>query len=1040
LRCLCALHLLLLILYTTTVVIAQSTDATVSGLVLDPSGRAIPDAEILILNDATGVRYPSATNKEGLYTVSILPPGQYRVQVSKGGFKSIIKPGVILNVQSAVVLNFTLPLGATSETVTVDAGASQINTTDGSVSTVVDPDFVKNVPLNGRSLQDLLAMTPGAVTQSPQNAGESVGQNGDFSVNGQRTESNYYMVDGVSANTSAGVGAGGPGAAASGSVPSSTALGTTQSLVSVDALQEFRVESSTYSAEFGRTPGGQFSFVTKSGTNDFHGVAFDYLRNDFMDANDWFNNYYNKPKQALRQNDFGGTFGGPVTIPRIYDGKDRTFFFLSYEGLRLTQPQPATLEYVPSESMRQTAPPALQSILNAFPITNGIDYGTGLASFIQVDSLPSDIDTGSVRIDHSLGWREHVFFRLSDSTSNSTSRDLSVVEPLFTHTSTGTLGLTSSLSNHSEDNLRLGYSASHTSYHFKLDTFGGAVPIDLPLALGINTGEYPRPYSYFYISIPGTGATYLGLLNGDNLQKQWNLVDSLAWSVRSHELKFGVDYRRVASPLEPYNPYVFDYYASEQEILANSAAEAYILKSAPATPIYQELSLFASDVWHIRPTLSLSSGVRWEFDPPPGAADGNLPYTISGNIQDPASITLAPKNTGLWKATRSNFAPRFGVAWNVHGVPGKETIVRAGGGIFFDTGNEYASNGYSGIGYGATNILLGATAPLAPDAFAFSPSVTPPYSAATIYAFDPHLQLPYTWQWSAAVEQSVGKTQAFTLTYVGSNGRRLLENTYIDLASENPEFGYINYYRNGLSSVYNALQVQFQRSVGHGLHALASYTWSHSSDYGSTNNAYPYQRGDSDFDVRNNFVGAMTWDLPSGSSHRLLAPLTNGWGLDGHFIARTGFPIFIYNGASTLVDPVTGIRSYSGVNIVPSQPFDLYGSQYPGRRSLNPAAFSPPAPGQAGDAPRNFLRGFGAVQANLGARREFPLGSRVKLQFRAETFNIFNHPNFGIIDTTLSDLTFGQATRMLNQSLGTVSSLYQQGGPRSGQIALKLLF
>lgn len=211
------------------------------------------------------------------------------------------------------------------------------------------------------------------------------------SVNGQRTESNNHTVDGVSGNLNAGDGYGAYGPANSGSIAAATALGTTQSLVSVDALQELRVLSSSYSAQYGRTPGGQFSLATRSGTNAFHGSAFDYLRNSFFDANDWFNDHYGDPIPALRQNDFGGTLGGPISIPRIYNGKEKSFFFVSYEGLRLTQPQAAAIQYVPDSYMRQSAPAALQPMLNAYPLQNGLDYGTpsspSLAEFIKSYSL-----------------------------------------------------------------------------------------------------------------------------------------------------------------------------------------------------------------------------------------------------------------------------------------------------------------------------------------------------------------------------------------------------------------------------------------------------------------------------------------------------------------------------------------------------------------------------------------------------------------------------------------------------------------------------
>ena len=406
-KCFCALHLLLLILWTTTAVIAQSTNATISGLVLDPAGRVIPNADIKILNESTGVLYSGKTNETGIYTVSILPPGQYRLQVSKIGFKSLIKPGIVLNVQSAVALNFTLPLGATSETVTVDAGASLIDTTDAAVSTVVDRQFVENMPLNGRSLQSLISLAPGVV-QTPLPYGSSAGDSGEFSVNGQRTEANYYTVDGVSANVGASAN-GTFGAGASGLLPSQSALGTTQSMVSIDALQEFRIDTSTYSAEYGRTPGGQISLQTRSGTNTLHGTLSNYFRNDALDANNWFNDHTIPvtAKTSERQNDFGGTVGGPVFLPRVYDGRQRTFFFYSYEGLRLTVPTAAITTEVPDSYLRQSTPPALNPIIDAFPVANGSEVSgtTGLAYFTGAYSLPSALNTNSARI-RITRWRQ----------------------------------------------------------------------------------------------------------------------------------------------------------------------------------------------------------------------------------------------------------------------------------------------------------------------------------------------------------------------------------------------------------------------------------------------------------------------------------------------------------------------------------------------------------------------------------------------------------------------------------------------------------
>src|SRR6267142_3484852 len=255
------LHLFFLMLLFTRAAIGQSPNGTISGLVLDPSERAIAGAEVLVVNDATGVKYGGTTNGEGIYALPNLPPGPYRIQVSKIGFKTIIKPDVVLNVQSAVAINFTLPVGAISETLTVKGGAPLVNTESGSVSTVIDRSMVENLPLNGRTFNMLLQLTPGVVI-----AQAASNNQGQFSVAGQRTSANNFLIDGVSANfgvaPTVGLGTTGTGAA-----QAFGALGGTSSLISVEALQEFRIETSSFAPEFGHTPGGQVLLTTRGGTN-----------------------------------------------------------------------------------------------------------------------------------------------------------------------------------------------------------------------------------------------------------------------------------------------------------------------------------------------------------------------------------------------------------------------------------------------------------------------------------------------------------------------------------------------------------------------------------------------------------------------------------------------------------------------------------------------------------------------------------------------------------------------------------------------------
>jgi len=873
---------------------------------------------------------------------------------------------------------------------------------------------------------------------------------GDFSVNGQRTESNYYTVDGVSANTGAGYPNGGAQIGTTGSIASSTALGTTQSLVSVDALQEFRVSSSTYSAEYGRTPGGQFSLATRSGTNDIHGAVFDYLRNDIFDANNWFNDYDGVRKTALRQNDFGGTFGGPITIPHLYSGRDRSFFFFSYEGIRLVQPVAATTQYVPALAVRSAAPSPTKEILDAFPVPTGPELTlstgalSGLASFIQAYSLPAQADATSLRADQRISSQASLFFRYSHTPTFAASRTLSALARQIQNSDTYTGGFDVAISNSSSNSTRFGVSRTISQQTIALDSFGGAAPLALQNSLGI-PGIYGTYQYYPYLYVSGIGSSYLDQYNASNELHQWNLTDTYALSAGHHQIRVGLDQRRLNSPLNPPQISVTPSFYSRTQMVTNTTNDISIIKSITAEPVFNEFSAFVQDEWRVLSALNISAGLRWEVNPPPAASDGNTAYTALGNPSQPSTLTLAPRGTALWKTTWYNFAPRLGLAWNVHSRPGHETVFRTGGGVFFDSGNQTAALGFSGLGFHVAVDPTNVTLPIPLSLLNFSTNVTAPYTSYPVYIYPQHLQLPYSLQWNTSVDQSFGTAQVVTLSYVGSSGRRLLQERESFVSAYNPLFSQIYYFPNGLTSNYQALQVKYQRSVTRGLQALASYTWSHSLDFGSTNASFASTYGNSDFDLRQNLQAGLSWDLPQLHSHSLASAITGGWGIDGRMNVRTAFPITLTG--NVLTDP-TGARYYSGVNYDPSKPTYLYGKQYPGGKMINggpdvsasTAAFTKPAGTAAGDASRNFVRTFGASQVNVAIRKSIHLVDGLSLQFRAETFNVLNHPNFGYVDPTLTDALFGQSTKTLNTSLGSMSSLYQQGGPRSMQFSLKLQF
>ena len=368
----------------------QSTNASLTGRVTDPSKAVIADAKVAAVNVSTNFRYEASTNASGEYYLANLPPGHYRIEIEKAAFKKLIKPDVVLHVQDALGIDFGMTLGEVSESVTAAADVLSVNTTSATVSTLIDNRFVENMPLNGRSFSALIDLTPGVVLV-PTNFFEE----GQFSVNGQRPDANYFTVDGVSANLGSPVSSFGQGG--TGQLPATNAFGGFSNLVSLDALQEFRIQTSTFAPEFGRTPGAQVAVVTKSGTNTFHGTAFEYLRNNVLDANDWFANQSGLPQPELRQNDFGGVLGGPIK-------KDKLFFFGSYEGVRVRQPQVANT-YVPDLASRQNAPVAVQPLLNAFPKPTGAELGNGTAQFTAGYSDPSSLDSYSARIDYLLSQR-----------------------------------------------------------------------------------------------------------------------------------------------------------------------------------------------------------------------------------------------------------------------------------------------------------------------------------------------------------------------------------------------------------------------------------------------------------------------------------------------------------------------------------------------------------------------------------------------------------------------------------------------------------
>lgn len=1010
---------------------AQTTTADLSGIVADEQGAVVPNVTLRAINTATNLERSVVTNDDGAFTIPLLPPGSYTLRAERAGFAPIEINDVVLNVNDRRTIRINLKIGAVGATVTVEDTPPLINESP-TVSTVIDRNLLENLPLNGRSFQSLLSLTPGVVFTT-----NTFYTKGQFSVNGQRANSNYFTVDGVSANTGVGNNLGNIGG--EGGAPAFTAFGGTNSLASVDSVEEFRVQTSTFAAEFGRTPGGQVSIVTRTGTNAFRGTLFEYFRNDALDANDWISNSLGLPKAALRQNQFGGVIGGPIV-------KDKTFFFGSYEGLRLLQPRSRITE-VPTVALRNQVPAFTRPILAAFPLPNGRVTRPGFQEFIGSWSDPSVLNAYSARIDQNINSRFTLFGRYNDAPSSTAergpfnsalSRRLSSDFRSQSITVGGNIVLSSRIINET----RFNFTKSKAGSSEILDDFGGAAPPS-PSTFGLpasaqNPGVYVAAGSNQFFFAPG---------NADNQQRQINFVNNLSLTAGKHQLKFGIDYRRLSPKYKFLDYELYLYLGDEAQIRAGNADfEIYSHQDGIGSPLFHNFSAFAQDTWNVIPRLTLTYGLRWEVNPPPTDTNGNDAYTVIG-LDNPATMTLAPKGTPLWKTTYNNFAPRFGLSYQLRDSTDYSTVLRGGIGVFYDLGTDQSGSGFGGPGYlfPYTTYKSGSgSLPLSPaDLTPLPSSLNPPYGLLNVAA--PNLKLPYTIQWNLTAEQFIGARQNFTVSYVAAAGRRLLRQEIV--LEPNPDFSFLFVTRNNSISDYHALQLQHQFRLTKGFQSLTSYTWSHSLDTASdsaggptANEGLPLgindarrDRGPSDFDVRHSFASAVTYSFPQPRFNSVFNALLRDWGIDAIFTARSATP----------VNPVSFRAGYTlRPDLVPNVPLYIDDSTVPGGRRINQAAFVTPTTFRQGTLGRNALRGFGATQLNLALRREFSFTERVKLEFKAEAFNALNQPNFGNPRSRLDSGLFGQSTNILANSYGggSLNGVYQIGGPRSIQFGLKLKF
>jgi len=677
-------------------------------------------------------------------------------------------------------------------------------------------------------------------------------------------------------------------------------------------------------------------------------------------------------------------------------------------------------------------------------------------------SDPSALNATSLRGDYTINKRINLFGRYDHAPSSDWIRNWEEELVDNVKTDTATVGATVTFTPTKVNDFRANWSRATGSVIHNLTDFHGAI-------VPSNSVIFPPPFS------PNTGQALVLFPGGDgsmevragalsvNTQRQLNFIDTFSWTLGTHQLKLGIDYRH----LRPTNGEStgWDVFPeSFSSLVAGTADSAFLSARDPFSVNINNYSLYAQDTWKAGRRLTLTYGLRWEINPPPSGASGQPLYVTEG-IFDSLPLAVVPGR--LWSTTANNLAPRIGAAYEITPT----TVLRGGYGLFYDLGYGNVGSASSDFPYSRYSLVSGPGLSFNPSSAAFQP---PPFSTALtansfyIPAVDPHLQLPFTMEWNAAFERALGSRQTLTMTYVGADGRRLLREdqiipqAFLDLGSG----GDIMATHNLGYSHYNALQVQFQRQLSSGLQALVSYNLSKASDLGSSDASGVAAASISqvvlpsltpaDFDIRNTFSGAVSYDIPAPSGGGMGAAILKGWAVDALLRVTSTPPI---NVIVSVVSPQTGYYQ-TQAEIVPGQLYWIPDPTQPNGRALNPGAFTTPAAGATGDFPRNGLRsGYSIDQTDLALRRRFNLTERVRLDIRAEYFNIFNHPMFGAPGSEYAPYTywgygpqpaqgFGQVTPGYTTNVamgggganGGQNPLYSVGGPRSGQLTLKITF
>jgi len=993
--------LLLLLLPSSTR--AQST-ATLQGTIFDPAKSVVQDATIVATNLATHFEHSARTNEQGYYQIAALPPGDYRVKVQATGFRTEVIERLTLNVSGSALQNFQLSVGSLTQEVTVTSANSSLEATTISVGQVVDRRFVHEIPLNGRYFLDLALLVPGSVTP-PQSGSATIPVRGlgafAFNTAGNREESVNYMINGISLND--------PGFPSINFQPS------------ISSIQEFKIDNSTLSAEYGQNSGAVVNIGTRSGANEFHGELFDFLRNDAFDARNFFDLNSSEPP-PFKRNLFGVNLGGPVI-------RKKTFFFTSYEGLRQRQGLTLNSVVLSDAERASVTDPTIRRLIDLIPRANFID-SAGTFRFVSPATAPVDLDQWTLDVIHKLSEadRFHLYYAFNYRDFLEPTRGSGNTIPGFgaSHASTRhfmSLNYMHTFGYDAVNEGRFGFNTLSANTHARAQLN----PADFGILDGIN-----QPIGLPQISVAG-GLDFGGPSNLPQERRDTYFVfsDTLTWQLRRHSLKLGGDYRVYLADVLRQGPGAFNFPTVAEFIAGNASSFSVTLGNQSSSINQKALGFFLQDNYQLRPNLMLELGLRYEW---------NITPTERFNrfiVFDPESASLLRIGEGIdqiYHQNNKNFQPRLGFAW--YPISDGKTVVRGGYAFLVDQPptsvvSPTSANPPLGIPLSFTGsirldnaINLAAPAGLAPQ--------------SVDHGFDN----AYLQSWNLNLQRELNRNLVLGFGYFGSRGGHLIIRRNINqpvngvrpypaLSAASPilpntPLGNITQVESSGNSDYHALWVTANHRLTNGVQFSVSYTLSKSLDYNSLStqgivvqNSYDLagDRGLSDFDARHRVVLSGVYDLPFQGNQAIA-----GWQIATIVQCQSGNPVKIV----TSNIAVNGVPNTVRPNV--NGPVAILGQV---DAWFDTSAFT--AVNGFGNLGRNVLIGPRFDNVDFSIIKHFKLNERMSAQFRSEIFDLFNHPNFGQPGNIVGTPAFGRITN-------TRFSTGESGSSRQIQFALKLMF